>query len=223
MRKSVKMIMGHIPTQPFFPAVSITSAPRVRSHSRCHSIVCWIMPACFTFRTCHLFSETVQVERSEAERMRMEMESRDSGEQLREMAEKVFQLLERLKLAELAKNKAMEVSYSINLSQALINLQRSIKVSTRWLQCTTKVRFFVGLDVSAYSCGSSPCVRVLTMYCTAVRGLREHPPEHVVLSKPYAFRFHVSVRTRVSSYENFLGPNPIIVRQDYTITVFFKY
>lgn len=50
-----------------------------------------------------------QVERSESERMRMEMESRDSGEQLREMAEKVFQLLERLKLAELAKNKAMEV------------------------------------------------------------------------------------------------------------------
>ncbi|CAM9434425.1 unnamed protein product, partial [Hapterophycus canaliculatus] len=49
-----------------------------------------------------------KVQRSEAERMRMEMESRDSGEQLREMAEKVFQLLERLKLAELAKNKAME-------------------------------------------------------------------------------------------------------------------
>lgn len=43
--------------------------------------------------------------------MRMEMESRDSGEQLREMAEKVFQLLERLKLAELAKNKAMEVRF----------------------------------------------------------------------------------------------------------------
>lgn len=42
--------------------------------------------------------------------MRMEMESRDSGEQLREMAEKVFQLLERLKLAELGKNKAMEVN-----------------------------------------------------------------------------------------------------------------
>lgn len=41
----------------------------------------------------------------------MEMESRDSGEQLREMAEKVFQLLERLKLAELAKNKAMEVRF----------------------------------------------------------------------------------------------------------------
>lgn len=53
-----------------------------------------------------------QVERSESERMRMEMESRDSGEQLREMAEKVFQLLERLKLAELAKNKAMEVVFN---------------------------------------------------------------------------------------------------------------
>jgi hypothetical protein len=34
-------------------------------------------------------------------RLRMEAEARDSGEQLREMAEKVFQLLERLKLAEL--------------------------------------------------------------------------------------------------------------------------
>lgn len=43
----------------------------------------------------------------------MEMESRDSGEQLREMAEKVFQLLERLKLAELAKNKAMEVRFAL--------------------------------------------------------------------------------------------------------------
>lgn len=41
--------------------------------------------------------------------MRMEIEARDSGEQLREMAEKVFQLLERLKLAELAKNKTIEV------------------------------------------------------------------------------------------------------------------
>jgi hypothetical protein len=35
-------------------------------------------------------------------------ELRDSGEQLREMAEKVFQLLERLKLAELGKSKAIE-------------------------------------------------------------------------------------------------------------------
>jgi hypothetical protein len=42
------------------------------------------------------------------QRLRMEAEARDSGDQLREMAEKVFQLLERLKLAELAKAKAME-------------------------------------------------------------------------------------------------------------------
>ena len=49
-----------------------------------------------------------KIEKSERERLRMEAEARDSGEQLREMAEKVFQLLERLKLAELGKTKAME-------------------------------------------------------------------------------------------------------------------
>lgn len=50
----------------------------------------------------------VKIERSEKERLRMEAEARDSGDQLREMAEKVFQLLERLKLAELGKTKSME-------------------------------------------------------------------------------------------------------------------
>merc|ERR1711991_756757 len=49
-----------------------------------------------------------KIEKSERERLRMEAEARDSGEQLREMAEKVFQLLERLKLAELGKTKSME-------------------------------------------------------------------------------------------------------------------
>ena len=39
-----------------------------------------------------------KVEKTESERMRMEAEARDSSDQLREMAEKVFQLLERLKL-----------------------------------------------------------------------------------------------------------------------------
>ncbi|TYZ58154.1 hypothetical protein PybrP1_002396 [[Pythium] brassicae (nom. inval.)] len=47
-------------------------------------------------------------ERAEQERTRMEAENRDSAEQLREMAEKVFQLLERLKLAELGKAKALD-------------------------------------------------------------------------------------------------------------------
>jgi myosin protein heavy chain len=41
-------------------------------------------------------------------RLKLEAEARDNGEQLREMAEKVFQLLERLKLAELGKKKSME-------------------------------------------------------------------------------------------------------------------
>lgn len=49
-----------------------------------------------------------KIERAESERLRMEAEARDSGDQLREMAEKVFQLLERLKLAELGKTKAVE-------------------------------------------------------------------------------------------------------------------
>ncbi len=39
-----------------------------------------------------------KVEKTETERLRMEAEARDSSDQLREMAEKVFQLLERLKL-----------------------------------------------------------------------------------------------------------------------------
>ena len=60
----------------------------------------------------NLMEETREVRsrsnRADAERLRMESEARDSGEQLREMAEKVFQLLERLKLAELGKTRAME-------------------------------------------------------------------------------------------------------------------
>jgi len=50
----------------------------------------------------------IKIEKSEKERIRMEAEARDSSDQLREMAEKVFQLLERLKLAEIGKTKAME-------------------------------------------------------------------------------------------------------------------
>jgi hypothetical protein len=45
---------------------------------------------------------------AEQDRIRMEAEIRDNGEQLREMAEKVFQLLERLKLAELGKTRSMD-------------------------------------------------------------------------------------------------------------------
>jgi chromosome segregation ATPase len=44
----------------------------------------------------------------EQDRLKLEAESRDNGDQLREMAEKVFQLLERLKLVELGKKKSTE-------------------------------------------------------------------------------------------------------------------
>jgi hypothetical protein len=43
----------------------------------------------------------------------MEAEARDSGDQLREMAEKVFQLLERLKLAELGKSKGIDRHFAL--------------------------------------------------------------------------------------------------------------
>ncbi len=49
-----------------------------------------------------------KVGRSENECLRTEAEARNSADQLREMAEKVFQLLERLKLSERAKKKALE-------------------------------------------------------------------------------------------------------------------
>jgi len=45
---------------------------------------------------------------SNQERLRIEAETRGSGEKLREMAEKVFQLLEKLKLSDFAKNRALE-------------------------------------------------------------------------------------------------------------------
>jgi hypothetical protein len=73
-----------------------------------------------------------KIDKSEKERIRMESEGRDSGDQLREMAEKVFQLLERLKLAELGKSKAMEALKK--KEQDMVSLQkknaRLIKEST---------------------------------------------------------------------------------------------
>jgi chromosome segregation ATPase len=67
----------------------------------------------------------IKIEKSERERLRMEAETRDSGEQLREMAEKVFQLLERLKLAELSKAKALEALKK--KEQDVVSLQKKGK------------------------------------------------------------------------------------------------
>ncbi len=82
-----------------------------------------------------------KIEKSEKERLRMEAEARDSSEQLREMAEKVFQLLERLKLAELGKSKAMEALKKKELD--MISLQkknsRLIKESTEESKAKVKV------------------------------------------------------------------------------------
>jgi hypothetical protein len=82
-----------------------------------------------------------KIEKSEKERLRMEAEARVSGEKLREMAEKVFQLLERLKLAELGKSKAMEALKKKELD--MISLQkknaRLIKESTEESKVKVKV------------------------------------------------------------------------------------
>jgi len=63
-----------------------------------------------------------KIDKSEKERIRMEAECRDSGDQLRTMAEKVLQLLERLKLAELGKSKAMEALKK--KEQDMVSLQK---------------------------------------------------------------------------------------------------
>ena len=87
----------------------------------------------------------VKIEKSERERLRMEAETRDSGEQLREMAEKVFQLLERLKLAELSKTKALEALKK--KEQDVVALQ---KKGARMLKESTdegKIRVKLELDV----------------------------------------------------------------------------
>jgi len=47
-------------------------------------------------------------QRMEQDQVRMEAEKRENGEQLREMATKVFQLIERQKIADLGKTRAME-------------------------------------------------------------------------------------------------------------------
>jgi len=51
---------------------------------------------------------TANMQKMAQDQVRIEAESRENGEQLREMAEKVFQLLERLKLAELGKTRSLE-------------------------------------------------------------------------------------------------------------------
>lgn len=63
-----------------------------------------------------------KIDRSEKERLRMEAEARAGADQLREMSEKVFQLLERLKLAELGKTKAMEALKKKELD--MVSLQK---------------------------------------------------------------------------------------------------
>jgi hypothetical protein len=88
-----------------------------------------------------------RLSKADEERLRMEAEARDSGEQLREMAEKVFQLLERLKLAEMAKGKALEALRFKDSEMAALKKknERLVKESVR--EGRTRVK--AELDLSA--------------------------------------------------------------------------
>ena len=99
-----------------------------------------------------------KIERSETERLRMEAEARDNGEQLREMAEKVFQLLERLKLAELGKTKSLEALKK--KEQDMVSLQK--KNSRLIKECADEGRSKVKAELD---------VKVLT---EQVRSLKKH-------------------------------------------------
>ncbi|ETV97112.1 hypothetical protein H310_09921 [Aphanomyces invadans] len=74
-----------------------------------------------------------RLDKAEQERTRMEAENRDSADQLREMAEKVFQLLERLKLAELGKTKSLDA-----LKQKEVEMLSLKKKNARLLKDVTQ-------------------------------------------------------------------------------------
>jgi chromosome segregation ATPase len=63
-----------------------------------------------------------KIEKSEKERLRMEAEGRDTSGQMQEVAAKVMQLMERLRLAELGKSKAMEALKKKELD--MVSLQK---------------------------------------------------------------------------------------------------
>ena len=74
-----------------------------------------------------------KIGRSEQERLRIEAESRDTNDQLTAMSEKVFQLLERMKLSEMGKKKAIDALKT--KEQELVSLQ---KKNSRLLKESTK-------------------------------------------------------------------------------------
>ena len=151
-----------------------------------------------------------KIEKSEKERLRMEAEARDSGDQLREMAEKVFQLLERLKLAELGKTKVMEALKK--KEQSLVRLRRLMPGSSVCLKamcndsgeittepCKIAVGIFLGQEplVLAQPCTSNlllPATLISAVSCSIDARLQQielglgqrdglSAPLHVVLLK----------------------------------------
>jgi myosin protein heavy chain len=75
----------------------------------------------------------IKIDKSEKERLRMEAEGRDTSGQMQEVAAKVMQLMERLRLAELGKTKAMEALKK--KEQDMVGLQ---KKNARLIKDTTE-------------------------------------------------------------------------------------
>ncbi len=87
-----------------------------------------------------------KVGRSENECLRTEAEARNSAHQLREMAEKVFQLLERLKLSERAKNKALEMLR--NKDGELVTFKKKHERLMKESEKEVRTRFKVEADLA---------------------------------------------------------------------------
>jgi len=87
---------------------------------------------------------TFKIQHAEQDRLETEAEARDSADQLREMAEKVFQLLERLKLAELGKTRSVEAMRS--KEQESIALKKKIALLTKEVEREGKARSKIGFD-----------------------------------------------------------------------------
>jgi hypothetical protein len=85
---------------------------------------------------------------SNQDRLRIEAEARDGGEKLREMAEKVFQLLEKLKLSDFAKNAALKALKS--KEQEILVLQKKASTLQKKLIDEEKARAQTQLEKTEF-------------------------------------------------------------------------
>ena len=127
-----------------------------------------------------------KLQQAEQERLTMQAEARDSADQLREMAEKVFQLLERLKLAELGKNRSLDAMRS--KEQEVLGLKRKQAFLLKEIEKERKARSKAEVDRK----GEQDQIRALKKHNTqlalrckeeAKHKLKEEEEKHIALEK----------------------------------------